>query len=401
MIIHINLISHQLLPNVISTLVNWEQLHQHQAMKVILIQGDDALADKTQTLYHFYQHLGINDIEIQSCHTSMDYARLYQHAKNLFERLRAEHPDAMLALNATGGTKPMSIAFTQVFDQLEQQSMVIYTDTEHQKITILNPNADKLPSLPYHSVLDIENYLYLNNFQLNSLIDNQSLAHEAILARKTFSQYLLVLFEKHRGLLKMMNALCQQTNMGHPFTPFCPNVILKSAPKDKFHDLLTACQQQGLLTFTDIDITFSNKESACYLGGHWLEELVYCTAIDAGIEHVAMSIEGSWDNSALSSTTQAENELDVVLVHNNQMMLIECKTLDWQQHNLGQSVTLKLDSLHRKLGGSLSQGMLISVCELGAKNQQRIDNSRNLTSVMGSQLHQLEQQITAWRERIS
>ncbi|HIF9152510.1 TPA: hypothetical protein ACX6PW_001145 [Photobacterium damselae] len=45
--------------------------------------------------------------------------------------------------------------------------------------------------------------------------------------------------------------------------------------------------------------------------------------------------------------------------------------------------------------------MLISVCELGAKNQQRIDNSRNLTSVMGSQQHQLEQQITAWRERIS
>ncbi|OBU30195.1 Card1-like endonuclease domain-containing protein [Photobacterium kishitanii] len=370
-------------------------------MKVILNSGDNALAYKTQTLYNFYQHLGINDIQIQSCHTSMDYARLYQHVKNLFEHLRTDPPDAMLALNATGGTKPMSIAFTQVFDQLEQQSMVIYTDTEHQKITILNPNADKLPSLPYHSVLDIENYLYLNNFKLNSLIDNQSLAHAAILARKTFSQYLLVLLEKQRGLLKMMNALCQQTNMGHPFAPFCPNVILKSAPKDKFHDLLIACQQQGLLTFTEIDITFNNKESARYLGGHWLEEFVYCTAIDAGIEHVAMSVEGSWDNSALSSSTQAENELDLVLVHNNQMMLIECKTLDWQQHNLCQSVTLKLDSLHRQLGGSLSQGMLISVCELGQKNQQRIDNSRNLTSVMGSQLHQLEQQITAWRDRIS
>ncbi|MCD9527511.1 hypothetical protein [Photobacterium carnosum] len=25
----------------------------------------------------------------------------------------------------------------------------------------------------------------------------------------------------------------------------------------------------------------------------------------------------------------------MVLVHNNQMMLIECKTLDWQQYNLG------------------------------------------------------------------
>ena len=401
MIIHINIISHQLLPNVISTLVNWEQLHQHQAIKVILIQGDETLSDKTKTLYNFYQHLGINDVEIEYCHTSMDYALLYQHAKTLFEHLRNDYPDAMLALNATGGTKPMSIAFTQVFDQLEQQSMVIYTDTEHQKITILNPNADKLPSLPYHSVLDIENYLYLNNFKLNSLIDNQSLEHETILTRKTFSQSLLVLFERNRGLLRMMNALCQQTNMGHPFAPFCPNVILNSAPKDKFYDLLTACQHQGLLTFTKIDITFTNKESARYLGGHWLEEVVYCTAIDAGIEHVAMSVEGSWDNAALSSSTQAENELDVVLVNNNQMMLIECKTLDWQQHNLGQSVTLKLDSLHRQLGGSLSQGMLISVCELGSKNQQRIDNSRNLTSVMGSQLHQLKQQITAWRDRIS
>ena len=134
MTIHINLISHQLLPNVISTL--GEDVASIE--KVILVVGDDKLSEHAQLLKDFYHRKGIRQVELFQCETSTDYARLRRRADSLYQQLREQYPAVMLALNATGGTKPMSIAFTQAFDKFDELSMAIYTDTSSKKISILN-----------------------------------------------------------------------------------------------------------------------------------------------------------------------------------------------------------------------------------------------------------------------
>jgi hypothetical protein len=397
LIIHINLISHQLLPNIIGTFSNTDK-----EMKIILVLGDNKLKEKAVLLENFYRNKGIANIETINCQTSTDHAKLFVRAEALFEQLRFKYPDAMIAVNATGGTKPMSIAFTQVFDNLAKKSMVFYTDTIDKQNTILtNPHKNKFTPLPYANVLNVDDYLYLNQFNVNSEVNEHCREHDNIMERRSSTNFLLELCKREANLISMLNGISAQTNFGSNNKSF--NAVVTQVPKFKS---IVNCYQQletaNLVTFNECEatLTFTSEDAARYIGGAWFEEFAYLAAVDAGIDYVSTSVDGHWldKNNTESSVS---NELDLVLVHNNQMMLVECKTSNWKEAGKGQNVALKLESLMRNLGGSHAKAILLSVFELNDHTHDRVKNLNNITPLSGSAIHGLANQLKTWKAKVS
>jgi hypothetical protein len=395
MIIHINLISHQLIPNIIGTFSN-----PGKNMKVVLVLGDSSLLERAELLTRFYESKGISNVETINCQTSYDHAKIYHRAKALFEELKSHYPDAIIALNATGGTKAMSIAFTQVFDKLSANAMAFYTDTEQkQNIILTNPDENKFPPLPYKSVLDIDNYLLLNKFKVASLIDQNSLEHDNIITRRGATEYLLSICKKNKNLISVVNNLAQQSNFGHKYKPFTPEVIIEKRGK-LLSNFLQKLEGFNLIALTETALTFTDEESARYIGGAWFEEYAYLCAYDAGIENFAMSVEGLWLGQDNDETT-VKNELDLILIQNNHIMIVECKTCNWQQGGKGQNATLKLESLMRNLGGSHAKGMLLSVFDLDDFTHDRVQNIKGLTPFSGNNIFDLYNHISQWKSQSS
>lgn len=397
MIIHINLISHQLLPNVIGTFSNTDK-----DMKMVLVLGDNKLKEKAELIEDFYTRKGVTDIQTINCQTSTDYAKLFKRAEALFEQLSYQYPDAMIALNATCGTKPMSLAFTQVFDQLSKNSMAFYTDTLEKHNTILtNPHKNMFPPLPYKSVLDVDDYLYLNQFHVSNEINIHSKAHDDIVERRLLTEFLLGTCKREPSLISIINGVASQTNFGSnnkPFNPVVNNIAVFKSVLNIYEQL-----QDSELVSVDIEnksLRFSSESAARYIGGAWFEEYAYLSAIDAGIEYVSTSVNGRWlDKSNIESLVS--NEFDLVLVHNNQMMLIECKTNNWKDAGKGQDVTLKLESLMRNIGGSHAKAILLSVFELNEHTHERVKNLTNLIPLSGGAIHGLTNQLKDWKDKAS
>jgi hypothetical protein len=388
----INLISQQLLPNVIPTLSL-----KSNVKKVYLVLAGNAFKHQADRLQQFYRDNGIDDIEVVQCQDPNDYYLLRQEAKGLFKDIKTRFPDDFITLNSSGGTKPMSFAFTQEFDNLPEKSMAIYTDTLNKKVTILN-DADGLPDLPYRSVLDIENYLRLNGFIADCWIDKHCKSHDEIVSRYDLSQALIKAANQTRQPISALNAICQTSNFSQKGKEFQPNVDMQYPPSNELKTLLHLAVNHGLITWHNNSVTFTSEEAASYLGGVWLEELAYIAANEADIEHVALSLKGHQINKKHSQQEDnVTNELDVVLVNNNQMMIIEAKTVNWERNGSGQNVTLKLDSLTSALGGPFAKGLLASALKFNQTTLDRLRNKSNLTPYQVTSYQALLNHLKEWK----
>ena len=84
---------------------------------------------------------------------------------------------------------------------------------------------------------------------------------------------------------------------------------------------------------------------------------MWFAAIDAGAQEVGLSVTFTDDSDRKSNI---RNEIDVAVVHNNQLLLMECKTGNTTRDQKDQDIVYKLDSLTDQAGGSLGSGALVS-----------------------------------------
>ncbi|MDN3651346.1 DUF1887 family CARF protein [Thalassotalea ponticola] len=390
MYIYINLVSAQLFPNVIPTMSAKSNIS-----KVYLVQSGHSFAHKTQQLKQYYTENGFEDVEVVQTLDAHDYELLRSDARELFDRIRSQHPNCHIVLNATGGTKPMSLAFTKQFDNLAEQSMAIYTDTEKHKVIMLNDASSA--QLPYMSILDVPSYLKLSGFQAESWLDRDSIDIDGVYQRAQLSKELLKVANKQGFLISVLNGLCQQTNFSRSNSTFIAQIPVDDHKVKKLAAILDLAQNSGVLTWSGQSITFKSEDVARYLGGGWLEELTFLAAQQAQIEHVAMNVEGYAlaKHDAVKNATIA-NELDVVLVNNNQMLLVEVKTKNWRDGS-GQNTVRKLDSLTAELGGMLAKGVLVSALPFNDSTEDRLLNKRNLEPLQVRSYQALVDYFCNWK----
>ncbi|HHQ4593929.1 TPA: Card1-like endonuclease domain-containing protein [Aeromonas veronii] len=374
--LHINLVSDQLLPNLIPAFAD------KSCSGIVLVLGDSTLRHKADTLTQLYQGRGLPIVNISEGSSSHRPVLLQQQARELIDWLATHHGDKRWMLNATCGTKPMALVFANAFNRFNKdhpttenngipQALICYTDSQNHELPLLNDGVDF--AMQWQSVMTLDEMLAANGFEHGKCINKDN--DQAVLARADLTRHLGRQFQ--RDCSHFLGALQYAAHYAEK-TDLCAE--LKDKPNHDAQKLCQALQEKGLLQWSPEQsrlLQFSNNNSCKYLSGGWLEELTYLNALDCGFDEVAMSVEGEWQSQAFKQNNERgkNNEFDVLICHNNQLLTIECKAKSWSNQQQGdstnQDVVLKLESLGRKLGGLFSERLLISARPLPDEMVQR------------------------------
>ena len=394
--LHINLVSNYLVPNLIPALTP-----ALGCRAAVLVLGDSNMEDRAERLRQIYEDHGIPVLDILRCGSSTHYPTLIAAAESLADRLEQTHPDLFKVLNATGGTKPMAFAFVEAFSPTENRG-VIYTDTQNKQLQFLSRKGVEVPQ---QSVLDLSTYLISVDFEPEH--DDFEEQTNEVVERRDLTMWLANRLCGHqRSLVPRLNGLSSQATKDLQklgLAGFHATQQSDHPPRGEWASIYERLMSEGLWYWDhDLTVTFRDPEAARYIQGGWLEEYAYLCAKDAGIDHVGLNVKGRWlTDSQNRWLGEATNEFDLLLLHHNQLLLLECKSGTWTKAGSSQQVVNKLEALTRKLfGGQFGGGMLLSVNDMPDSAIDRIAAYR-LELLEGRQLHNLTERLKQWAELVT
>lgn len=381
--IHINLVSEQLLPNLIPAFAD------SSCQGVVLVLGDKTLLDKADHLTKLYQGRGLPILCISEGTSSHRLVQLQTQANTLIDWLAIHHADKQWMLNATCGTKPMALAFANAFNRYNSEhpetanngiprALIFYTDSQNHEIPLLNEGVDY--ALPWQAVMNLDEMLAASGFESSQQIDQHN--DNEIRLRAELTRYLGKQFQGQcQNILGNIQGMATEAYRDFPLNQ---DQAMPSVPYGPYEELYQRLVEANLLAWdgSSQQIRFQSEDACRYLAGRWLEELTYLTACECGFEQVAMSVEGVWQGVAIKHNSERgkNNEFDVLICHNNQLLVIECKAKSWYERQKGEStnqdVVLKLESLGRKLGGLYGERLLVSARSLPDEMVQRAKDNR-------------------------
>lgn len=354
-VLHVCLVSEQLPANLIPAL-------KYKPDRVLLLTSAP-MRDKARTLKEVLSKSGF---ETQLWSTSLadhDIRLIEEHALNLALELSAFEGEVVF--NATGGNKLMALAFWQTLSsQLGERLQVIYCDTQHNSIERLLPHRLR-DSLGHE--LSLKACLAAYDYRIVHQASDDP-GWGGISARKQLGKWLSrhMYQEKAREFLGLLNRTA--------------NDAAKAAEKNDLHGLRQAFPSQlwghrleamreisrpelALVDWKEGDdaLVFRSLDSARYLCGGWLEEYAYHAAVDAGGHEVASGVQIRHKRTE-TPAAKTDNELDVVVMHHNRLLILECKTASLTQDGGDlQGVLHKLENVGAHAGGLMADRWLLSV----------------------------------------
>ncbi|MFQ5660356.1 MAG: Card1-like endonuclease domain-containing protein [Gammaproteobacteria bacterium] len=390
--IYIALVSDQLLPNLIPALLEKPE-------RAVLVASKDMMAnEKAQRLQKL---LRAEDIEAEICGgaPSTGFMNILDYALNLADKIKQEKPPPVITLNATGGTKLMSMAFVEAFREMANK--IIYTDTEHNVIEILVPSDQ--PSEPMPNVLDVHTYLAAQGMRVRCAASDSEAWRERADERKPLTNYLATQAAELDVFFGVLNGIIH----GVPGRKGAlsddgkyldePTQNFTSEPVGGWKDAMRQIDKAGLVEWKKgSEFRLKDTDAARYLGGFWLEEYAWHIAKECPLQDVRCGVEITWEGGA--KNTVQRNEFDLLAVHDNRLLVIECKTLrlGGGQSGKAQDMVYKLDSLGRNAGGTFGASLLLSVRATTAHVRERCKN-QGIALCEGVHLKRLRQNLLDWK----
>lgn len=337
-------------------------------------------------------------------------------AIELADELLAWHesaPGRAITYDMTGGSKLMGLLFQEAMRTSGAE--LLYTDSEagalYQLGTDLDPKT--FHTLPIESVLNTGLYLRLNGKRLcQSLSDDQEW-RDRVQQRKALTKHLGRNAEALASLFGALNYLIHVSDKHkqpvvlkgdrrtkNTLNPEGWEQSLSKPPAKPWREALEMMAEAEIVEWSPSAprmLRFNTLESAEYLSGGWLEEYAWHCARDAGLADVYCGAEVT-DLSARKDDIR--NEFDLVGVHRNRMLLIECKTGRMDEQGQDQQVLHKLHSLSEQSSGLFGTKVLLSAQSFGnAENHKR--NVKRAASMQvqvmdGAALKALPEKISAW-----
>ncbi|HWO99023.1 MAG TPA: DUF1887 family CARF protein [Methylococcus sp.] len=274
-----------------------------------------------------------------------------------------------MALNVTGGTKPMAIAAYEVF---RDHAPIFYVHPETDHLVWLH-HPDQPPSR------DLADRVKLDRFLL---------AHGASVTGKGSAlgvpEHLRALTaELIRGIADYQKALATlnwyaQSAEGRLLSdPIKADVWRDPA----FQTLLDRFIHAGILHVEEQRLRFPDEDSRFYANGGWLESHVWgiCLQLkkETGIQDIARGVKVKRNTQG---NKKPGNELDIVFLRNNRLHVIECKTRRFDDPpdgaSRGAEALYKLDALADLFGGLKAKALLVSYRTLNETDRQRARQHR-------------------------
>ena len=210
---------------------------------------------------------------------------------------------------------------------------------------------------PLLGVLDVPLYLAAQGMTLRKSLSDNSGWRQRADQRKVLTKYLGKQSGKLGDFIGQLNYLSNLAldNAGRQLKE--PVQRFNSKPRGIWREAIQKITEAGVIEWDGVlTLNFIDVESTRYLGGVWLEEFAWHQAKDLQPDDIHMSAEGTWED-----TQKGRNELDVVIVHNNRLLLIECKTLKIGRDNQADDHMLyKLDSVGDDVKGLFGEVVLLT-----------------------------------------
>jgi len=279
-----------------------------------------------------------------------------QEMEELCFRVIESFPDGQsLLLNATGGTKMMALAAANLFSSLDRGN-VIYVDTAQGLIHFLYPSREKAFQLePVLSISD-----YLTAYGLHPKIPRKIWRRGDALPVVPTSARLLAenadFLDTFIGVVNFAGTGVLDSGRASEAWPRKIFLDRSFSRSETVIRVLSQLEHEDMLSFDRNNlVTIVSEEAARYVSGGWLEEYVFARACAAGADEVSWSQVVDWDDSG---NAPIANEFDCLIMRNNRLYLLECKT---SRFSAGASeVVYKLDSLKDKIAGIYGLGALVS-----------------------------------------
>lgn len=387
---HVMLVSDQLLPNLIPALMEAPD-------RALLVASDNMIGKgKPDLLRDILERKGCS-VEIRGGVPSAGLSGIRKFAFGIASELSERQ--GRIVLNATGGNKLMSLAFVEEFrESLGDKLQIIYTDTAHNAIEMFWPRGSA--PRPLESVLDIPGYLEAQGMTCRGAVSDDREWKETARARKALTKYLGENAAVLEDFIGAVNYLAHQA-LGEGKEPglFCPEQEFKSRPRGRWEKAVKRIAATGMVEWDCASkLGFSDAGSARYLNGFWLEEYVWHIASDCGFDDVRCGVEGTWQAN-VAKKDAPRNEFDLLVVHNNRMLVVECKTLRMNNPESGseQAIINKLESLGRNAGGTFGTSLLVSARRASDTIRNRCKNF-SIPLREGKELKHLRQDLMHWKE---
>lgn len=355
--IHVALVSDQVLANLIPAMMDRPDL------VILVCTAGMAARGLDRRLAALLKREGIAT-QIKCGAPDVGLKQIQEFALNLAGELEGSYPGAEVVLNATGGTKLMSLGFVEVFRGIAER--ILYTDTAHRRIEFLpDERGEVADPLVMTDVLDVPQYLAAQGFRYRRARTDDPARLERLAVRKATCKHLgrNLADPRFQSWIGMMNALAdnalERISGSDDERLAAPEQGLRDPPRGVWARALSELARAGLIDWRagEDRLRFADAEAALFLRGGWLEEYAWHIVRDAGAFDARLGVDGVWANTEASS-----NELDVLACHFNQLLVIECKTLRYRESN-DSEIVYKLDSLSNDLRGLFGETWLLSTRE--------------------------------------
>ena len=280
-----------------------------------------------------------------------------------------ERVDATQLLNATGGTKIMSLVASEAFRS--RGWPVCYQRPDNAQLVWLHAPPDVIElrdvQLALGSLLAIHGYL------LNGEDDAQR--YEPI---RPFLNRMLRLAVGEPANVRALNRLLSETGE-HGWRLADEPPALRA--------VLDSARDRGLVTRDGQRMKATQPTGRALLGGKWLEALVQLRCAEAAQTAAGTSVHA---NVRVQSANDYDNELDAVIVSRNRLFIVECKTRDGNEDDV-----YRLDELKALMGGLSARAMLVAP-NVPKENVRARARDLGVTIVHGEQLTDLTSILADW-----
>jgi hypothetical protein len=304
------------------------------------------------------------------------------HISDQVLNLLTHYPDGDIALNATGGTKLMSIAAYEVFRS--ENLPIFYIHPEQDRLIWLSP---KQPAVALTNRLKITDYLTAYGASSVEIPDPTGVTAPI----RQLTQQLLTDIDRYASELGTLNYLAYQANN--------PQLTCQIEPgpqsKPRLWQLLELFEAAGLCKINGHSLRFTDESARFTANGGWLEMHTYAICLNlkkaCGIQDVACNII---INRQPAGRDVVKNEIDIGLIKANRLHLIECKTQRFKEDK-DADVLYKLDSLRDLMGGLQGRAMLVSFNHLDKTSRARA-KELNIKLCCQTELKNLQHHLQTW-----
>lgn len=301
--------------------------------------------------------------------------------------LASQYPEGA-CVNITGGSKLMSIAAWQVFNQ--PQHHLYYVHLHHDSMVWLNQAQ---PDHPIADTIKLPEYFAAHGYLITG--HSATPAHPSLMQLARFFaqgthqaelQHLIQLAVKER---QAGNNLFRITYPNHK----------------KMQTLVERIVAANIATIKNNQLHLADANAWRFINGEWLEQYTLdCinqlksqyrkfqdVALGLKVTNPTLKFSAPESNNMQSLS----NELDIVVLRDNTLYLIECKA-GRNFPDQADNYTSKLDSLRDTLGGIKGKGLLISQYALNPSSEKRAHEYHVKTLSGSAALKNLKPLLAEW-----